>query len=284
MYIYNTMVNVRRWNRRRRSRYLSKSYIASKKGAKSQSKQIMSLQRQIKGLSTKVRDKAQYVQYQNADYREFGHGILPVADWQPSVFGAISPNTWLPIFQSSSFVQESNKFRGRSIGIEHMIQLEEPETEGDPVTCTLFCVSLRKETAQQFLNDSNGFTALDNGRDYVMTTMSNAAAGQGSGMVMLNKGIFKLRAKPVRFMIGLRTDFTTGNPTNNLKDNNKRIYQKLSYSNLIKSGRGDVSYKQMTPAEIEPTDGIFWLLFHNAYGGQELSWSINSVITGRETN
>ena len=145
-------------------------------------------------------------------------------------------------------------------------------------------MSLRKETAQQFLQESNGFTNLNNGRDYVMTNMSNALAGQGSGMVMLNKGMFKLRAKPIRFMIGLRTDFTSENPTSNLKDNNKRIYQKLSYRNLIKSGRGDISYKQLEPNDIEPTDGIFWLLFHNAYGGQQITWSINSVITGRETN
>lgn len=274
------MARTRRYGRRRK--FLSKSYIKSKKGATSQAKQILSLQRQVKGIARKVVDRAQYVQFQVNDYFEFGHGISPVADWQPKIFAPIDPSNWFPIFQTDD--TNSNKFRGRSIGVEHMIQLEAPETEGDPVTCTLFCVSLKKETALQFLQDSNFFTDLNNGRHYVMTNMSTALTGQGSGMVMLNKGIFKLRQKPRRFMIGLRTDFTTGNPTNNLKDNNVRIYQKISYPNLIKSGRGDQSYKDLGENDIEPTDGIYWLLFHNAYGGQELTWSVNSVITGRETN
>lgn len=263
---------------------MSKSYIASKRGNKSQSKQIMSLQRQIKSINVKVNDRAQYVQFQKNSYSEIGHGASPVSDWGPSVFAPIEPNSWTSIFQTDSASTAGNKFRGRSIGVEHMIQLEDPALEGDPVTCTLFTVSLRKETAQQFLQDSVGATQFNNGRHYIMTNMSTALAGQGSGMVMLNKGIFRMRAKPRRFMIGLRTDFVSDNPVSNLRDVNKRIYQKISYMNVIKSGRGDESYKQLSIEELEPTDHIFFLLFHNAYGGQELTWSVNSIVTGRETN
>lgn len=267
----------------RRKRTVSKVWAKSKTGAKSQASQIVKLQKQISSINRKVKDRAQYVQFQKNQYQEVGHSLAPVSLWQPAVFNAIEPSVWTPIFQTDSS-DYTNKFRGRSIGIEHMIQLENPPLEGDPVTCTLFTVSLRKETAQQFLQDSAGVTSLSNGLHYVMTNMSTALAGQGSGMVMLNKGIFRLRAKPQRFMIGLRTDFESDNPTNNLRDNNKRIYQKLSYTNVLKSGIGTESYKDLTSTDLEPTDHIFHLLFHNAYGEQEITWSVNAVVTGRQTN
>ena len=99
------------------------------------------------------------------------HGINSSHTWQPSIFRPISPDQWQPIFQtphapaSAPQADEANKYRGRSIGFEHMIQLADPEEgNGDPVTCTLYCVSLRKETAQQFLKESQHFTNLNQPR------------------------------------------------------------------------------------------------------------------------
>ncbi len=270
---------------KRRSKYLSKSYIKSKKGAKSQSKQIMSLQRQIKSIARKLSDRIQYSQFQiNNNDIAIGHGIAPSNLWEPTVFLPIDPINWQRIFQTEDVGNLGNKFRGRSIGFEHMIQINTIDDDGlskVPVTCTLMCVSLRKETALQTIQSTNALTSFTQAENnYVLTSMG---AIQGAGMCMINKGQFKIRYSK-RFMLGALTDFTDGTPTNNLGDNNRRIYTRLSYTNLIKSGIGSTSFEEMGGEDIEPTDHLIWLLFHNAYGTQTLSWNVNSVITGRTTN
>lgn len=280
------MVFRRRMRYKRRSKYLSKSYIKSKKGSKSQANQIMSLQRQIKGINRKVSDRAQYSQYQITNSQTvIGHGAAISSTWQPAVFTPISPTNWQAIFQSeSSSLLTPNKFRGRSIGFEHMIQINTIDGDGlskIPVCCTLACVSLRKETALQLLQDSAGLTNFTQAnKNYVLSPMGLI---QGAGMIMINKGQFKVRYMK-RFMLGALTDFNDGTPTNNLGDNNRRIYHRISYPNLIKSGRGDVNFLQLTGPDMEPQDHLIWLLFHNAYGTQTLSWHTNCVVTGRETN
>lgn len=79
-------------------------------------------------------------------------------------------------------------------------------------------------------------------------------------------------------------DFDSNIHTTNLYDNNRRIYHKMPYTNLIKSGNGSQSWKELTPDKLEATDHLIWLLFHNAYGAQTISWHTNCVYTGRETN
>ena len=95
---------VRKYGKRRnyrRRRYLSKTNIVANRGAKSQAKQILSLQRQVKTINRKVNDRTQYSQFQIAYSQEaLGHGALPSTAWQPAVFRPIAPSVWTPIFQS----------------------------------------------------------------------------------------------------------------------------------------------------------------------------------------
>lgn len=271
--------------KRRVNKYLTKSYIKSKRSNKSQSKQILALQKQIKGISRKLADRIQYSQFQIENNQiAIGHGVAPSSLWQPAVFLPIVPDDWKRIFQTEDAGQLGNKFRGRSIGFEHMIQLNTIEEDGlskVPVTCTLMCVTLRKETALQTVQLTNELVDYTQNNDnYVLTSMGTV---QGSGMCMINKGQFKIRYSK-RFIIGALTDFADGTPTNNLNDNNKRIYTRLSYRNLIKSGIGSQGFEELGGEDIEPTDHLIWLLFHNAYGTQTLSWHTNCVITGRITN
>jgi len=273
----------------RKGRPLSKAAIVSKTSAKDQSKQILALQSQVNKLRVGLNDRTQYSQYHSTHYGALiSHGVSSSHIWQPAIYRPISPDQWQSIFQTPSIsgpnADDANKFRGRSIGFEHMIQLADPEEgNGDPVTCTLYCVSLRKETAQQFLKESQHFTNLNQPRHYVRTNMGTL---QGAGMVMLNKGIFKIRYCK-RFMIGANTDFNVPGEetkTTNLKDNNKRIYTSIKYPNVLKSGRGDRPWKTLALDEVEDTDQLCWMLFHNAYDTQALSWATNSVITGQITN
>lgn len=271
--------------RRRRSRYPSKTWVYANKGKRSQAKQIYKLTKAVRNHGRKLSDRAQYVQYKvTFGSNGITHGLDPLSSWQPAVKRLINPSgAWTPIFQTPTAAgnDNTNKFRGRSIGTEHMIQLEDPEgSEGDPVTCTLFCVTVRKEAARQFMNDTLNGSSLTQNQHY---TLSSMGALQGSGMVMLNKGIFKIRYQK-RFMLGAFTDFQADHPTSNLLDNNRRIYHRLSYPNVIKSNIGTKGYEQLDLVEIESTDQVFYYLFHNAYGSQAIAWHMNGVITGRETN
>lgn len=275
----------RRYGRKRRSRVPTKTNIYSKKGKNAQAKQIYQLSRAVKRHETKLNDRAQYVQYKTV----FGsngitHGFTPSSEWQPVVKKMISPNgNWTPVFQTPTLAgnDKGNKFRGRSIGSEHLFQMENPSgTEGDPVTCTLFCVTLRKEAAQQFMNDTSQGSTLIPNQHYTITSLGVL---QGAGMVFLNKGIFKIRYCK-RFIIGANIDFEADQKVTNIRDGNLRIYHRMSYPNLIKSTLGTKGYKQLNESEIEDTDQVFYFLFHNAYEAQAIAWHMNSIITGRETN
>lgn len=275
----------RRRTYRRRSRAPTKTYIYSRKGAKSQAKQIYSLSKMVKRHDTKIRDRAQYVQFKTSMHGNYGHGVAPSSTWQPVIKRMINPSSgWTPVFQTPTLSgnDKPNKFRGRSIGTEHLIQLSDPVgSEGDPVTFTLFCVTLRKEAAKQFMNDTSGGTVLIQNQHFTQTSLGLI---QGAGMVFLNKGIFKIRYCK-RFMLGSNIDFNDSTEnTSNLRDNNMRLYHKLSYPNVIKSNTGTKGYEQMDQGEIEETDQVFYYLFHNAYEAQEIFWSLNAIITGRQTN
>ena len=91
----------------------------------------MSLQRQIKTINRKVNDRTQYSQYQATNNQvAIGHGLAISSDWQPAVFAPIVASSWTPIFQTEANDPSGNKFRGRSIGFEHMIQINTIDGDG----------------------------------------------------------------------------------------------------------------------------------------------------------
>jgi len=285
--------------RRRRTRTVTKAQAKST-SAKAQSVQIRKLQRQITSINRNVRDNTKWTQYSMALNATVGAVTGPTH----STWNLIQPSLWEPIFQtrSTGYVngQTPSKFRGRSIGLEIMAQLGAitgvtEEMSQEPITATIFICSLRKETAKQFVKETN------NGVDLVEDVhFRKASLGtlQGSGLVMLNKGYFKIR-EIRRFMVGGVTNFYDSDsgmpdgsaPTTNLKDNNKRFYIKLPYSNVIKdagpnerSTTAPAGFKTLTLDEIEPHDQIYVFIFSNAYADQALSVHANMVITGNTTN
>ena len=148
----------------RRRKYLSKAKIKSKTGAKSQANQIVSLQRQIKKLNVRTADTEQYVQY-NHQYVQKGTLTSgePVAlsSGKMTVWPIINPSEWQGIFQSDNRTDNTNKFRGRSLGIQTQFILGNTEIPSPPMPVYMFIVSLRKERGQQFLQDIGEFSAQE---------------------------------------------------------------------------------------------------------------------------
>lgn len=285
----------RRYRRSRRNNYrrrkVSKVTAFSRKGASSQARQIWKLQKQVNSVRNKVKDVTQYRQYQFSQGVTQGGGATPGY----AVFNLVQPDQWAPIFQAPSGHQtlSPNKFRGRSVGIEGIIQLADPSVSQAPVTGTIFLASLRKEVAKQFVERTGNGINMQQAVDY-----STAAMGlvQGSGMTMLNKGTFKIHYVR-RFMIGGKTNFEDDYdehdtaPTTNLRDNNVRYYIKHRYQNLIKSDGPDSrsitstgGFKTITIDTLEPHDQLYLFIFSNAIDGQALSLHMNVIFTGRTSN
>ena len=289
----------RRYRRRkayRKPRKVSKTWAASKKSSSSQASQIMALQRQINRLDLRTRDSLKYVQY----HLDLSSPIGTVTGPSHSTWNLIQPDLWQPIFQTKTSEFQAltpDKFRGRSIGLEIMAQIGEMVTGTvpslDPITCTLFVASLRKEVAKQFVDQtSNGVNLVED----VHFCKAQMGTLQGSGMVMLNKGIFKIRYVK-RFMLGGNTDFYKEaddepvSKTTNLKDNNRRMYIKLPYKNLLKDDGPDnrdadepSGFKTLTVDTVDPADQLYVFCFANSYADQTVSLHGNMVITGVVNN
>lgn len=272
-----------RYRKYRKSKVLTKSNIKSKKSAGSQSTQILALSKKLKTLTTKVNDNTMWTQFQHtAEIIHSGDLLTP----SYSHTKLIDPVNWRRIFQSTEISEATNKFRGRSIGIEYLVQLGNAATEPTPVTCTVFICTLRKETARQFIHETNNAANLVEGEHYVRTDLGTL---QGSGLVMMNKSIFKIRHTD-RFVLGAVTNFTSETNTTSIKDNMHRRYVKLTYKNLIKSdGHSGTAvlkpgYKELTSSEIENTDQIYVFLYANNFSLQTIDFFLNSIITGKVTN
>lgn len=286
-----------RGGRRRRPRRVSRTWAKSKKGAASQSQQIMTLQRQVNRLNLRTKDSLKYVQY----HLDLTANVGALAQPLYQVWNLIQPDQWQPIFQTKTADYQTitpDKFRGRSIGIEIMAQInrlgEVPVVSQKPITATVFVCSLRKEVAKQFVHSTtNGTTMIED----VHFCKANMGTLQGSGMVMLNKGIFNIRYVK-RFMLGGVTNFQEAlTPTEdsvsttNLKDNNRRIYIKLPYRNLLKDDGPDnrtattgTGFKKLTINTVSPTDQLYVFMFANSYADQAVAFHANAVITGQVNN
>lgn len=286
---------------RKRGRRVKKSTALSKTGAKSQAKQILKLQRQVDSLNRNVRDNTKWTQYSMSLNASVGSVEAPTY----STWNLIQPKLWEPIFQTRSSgnlaLWTPSKFRGRSIGLEIMAQLGSitgvtTEMSQEPVTATIFVASLRKETAKQFVDATSNGTDLTADVHYRKTSLGTL---QGSGLVMLNKGFFKVRYVK-RFMLGGVTNFYgdgDGMPddkaqaTTSLYDNNRRFYIKIPYKNVIKDAGPNLrttsaasGFKDLDIDEIEPHDQLYVFCFSNAYLDQAVSIHANMVITGNCTN
>ncbi len=158
----------KRYHRRRGKKYLSKSYIKSKTGRKSQANQIVRLQRQIKTINSKVNDTTQYVQY----LQQLTDGDAPITltSGVMTCLPLVEPDKWERLFQSDGRTDNSNKFRGRSLGMQAQFILGNTEEPSPPLPVFMYVVSLRKERGQEFLNDLGTWTSAEKSTGKVWPT------------------------------------------------------------------------------------------------------------------
>ncbi len=280
--------------RRRRKKpapYVSKQWASSKKGAKSQASQIMSLQRQMNAVKLSVRNNIQWSQYQYKPPVMVHSGDLLAP--KPFTVHLVGPSQELPhsgwrrIFNSDAQVENNIKWEGRSMGIEYQASLGNPVTAEAPITCTIFCVSLRPKIQTLVNHETNYLGTLTEGEHYVQNNMGSV---QGQGMVFLNKSMFKIHYVD-RFTIGAKTNFVTNPPgevapTTTISDNLHRRYFTLPYKELLKgdgSGTTGTTWSSLTYKTVPQRSQRYLLVFPNNYGDQTFDLTINCLFTGRTT-
>lgn len=275
--------------------YVSKEWARSKKGAKAQSSQILSLQRQLNSVKMKVGGNVQWSQYQ---YKPpvFVH-TGGVTEPTPFSFPLVSPSAhtdlgishpgWRRIFNSDPTVQDNIKWQGRSIGIEYQASLGNVAVATAPITCTMFIVSLRPKIAQLVAKSTDFLKAseLVEGEHYVKNSMGSV---QGSGMVFLNKSMFKIHHID-RFTVGAKPNFEIGEEeafTTTIKDNLHRRYITLPYKEELKgdgAGLDGQTWSALDWSTVPHKAQLYCLVFPNNYGDQTFDLAFNALFTGRTT-
>ncbi len=276
---------------------MSKAHIKSKTGAKSQANQIVRLQRQIKSINTKVNDTTQYVQY----LQQLTDGDAPIT-LQSGVMTClplVEPDKWERLFQSDGRTDNSNKFRGRSLGMQAQFVLGNTEEPSPPLPVFMYVVSLRKERGQEFLNDLGTWTSGEKStgkvwptstfinKYYSRTTVEEGTLFNMNSLIFLNKGVFKIHMFK-RFFIGNQLNWANvpddNYPSTNIKDANKMIYYKQQFSNLITPGTGQ--WKDMELEDLATKDNLFCLIHYDKPTAIEadLTVSISTLFTGKVVN
>jgi len=271
---------------RRSPKKVKKTWALAKTGKKSQASQIITLQKQINRINRKVMRNTQWSQYafKPGTLVHAGGTLAPTPSRtllvNPSAVAGVATG-WTRVFNSNAETDSNLKWQGRSMGLEYVIELGNAAVVDTPVTITTFIVSLRKETAQQVIEETQYLANMVENEHY---TKSSLGSVQGSGMVFLNKSLFKIHHCS-RATIGAVTNFSNDHPTTNIKDNRMRRYVALPYKCLLKGdGSGtNASWLSLNYTTLQQTDQRYFLVFANNYGTQSIDISLNCIFTGRTT-
>lgn len=274
----------KRKRRKKGSTYVSKATAIGKTGAKAQSKQITTLQRQINRINTKVHLNKQWVQHRRPiDPTKITHATEPGV----VTFTMIAPAAWDDLF-SSAHDDDGNKqkkYQMRSMGIEFLLTMENPTDHPDPVDYSIFLVSVRKKTANAVLRRTTNLTHLEEGKDFSRTSLSTAVGGQGDGLILLNKSIYKIHAL-FKGAIGHNTLFqgVEGTKTTNLADNRFRKYFSLDWPITLNAGINQDGWKHLEATDIPDEHQLYLMVFTNNYAGQTMHFAGQAIFTGQVTN
>lgn len=275
----------------------NKKLIKTRKNATSQQKQLLSIQRQVNQTNSKLRDRAQYAQFDcpldDADGGTSGtQKTLPNGEFY--ITDLIKPNLYTPIFQSTSTITLTNKFQFSSFDIQMLFSPKVSETPLTPRIVRVWVLSLRDETAQKTLNETNQMTGagLDASpvREYVYKTTS---FGGLDTLIKFNPAAFKIHAYR-EFLMGNILNETAlpeedaDQDSANLSDPIKRARIQFTMRNKLKPPTE--SWRTMTPAQVMPRDRRYLCVHVGGWGGpgvdgdNNVVMNTNIVANGRLTN
>ena len=275
--------------RKNRHSKVSTLHAKTRTSAKAQSNQIVKLQKQLDFVKKKVKDNRQWAQYEvNAGATALNNGKWHIRE-------LVNPADWSGRFQSTDNLAENSKVNLHSLYLQLYYR---PTDSLIPLTAkmiTVYLVKLKKETALQTLEQTaqmttpsatTGFNDVDN-KNRLWDTQDIGLSFES--LPVLNKGCFKIikkRSFQVQNIIHntAATDgtveafpdvaVTTPNGTY------KPVNMYIKCNNLIKSGRGDKSWKEMGTGDLEVGDRYYLLTYVGGNGNTDTLEDGNTVTQG----
>lgn len=294
------------YNRRRYRRYGKRSaastnlrYIKKRKGARSQQLQMVSLQRQLTATKNKLRDRAQWSQWELPLEPSSLGTSLDLTNGEFYVVGLTRPAAMTGLFQSVTGggtippipAIASNIAHYKSWDIQMIFSPKNSLTALTPRIIRVYVLSLRNETAQDTLANTGGMntTGLNAATAGVYTHVTNSDGGLPT-LVKFNPAAFKIHAY---------REFTLANivqetaqplededvPITNTTDALKRCRIRLKSNTKIKPPQG--TWREMTEPEIMPTDRKYLVVHVGGWAADQdnqVHMDTNIVVTMRETN
>ncbi len=266
-------------------------FIKNSKTARSQQKQILSVQRQLTAVKNKVRDRAQYAQFFCPI--EDGTGVqdaqIELTDNEFYVNNLMRPSTWQDIFQTTADAENGNKAIIRNFDIQLVFSPKNSLTGFTPRIIRVWLISLRKETAQDTLNgtgnmSTTGFNGAANGTYYQNTFVDGGLAT----MVKLNPAAFKIHSYREFTLANILEETSVADEDTaltNTFNSLKRARMRLRCGNKLKPASG--IWKNMNEQEIMPLDRKYLLIHVGGWandGDNAAMLDTNIVASTRVTN
>lgn len=279
------MPSGRRYRRRnygRRGRRSSKlRYIKRRTGAKSQSRQIASLERRVTQLD---KEASQYAQFETRPEGAGGGTGLSLIDGSFHVSALVRPNAWHPIFQTGTLTGANttftvNKMKVTSADLQFVFSPTDSELALTPRVVRVWVLKLKKETAMDVLAETAQMS----------TAGLNAQVAANNDLVhrsTLGGGLYTMvKFNPAAFDIKHYREFTvanilqeTGVPEEddnltNTKDALKRVRMRVPMGNELKVPKGGV----LELGELDTMPNDRWYVVVNVGGFDGGTSALNSI-------
>lgn len=290
----------RRRYRKRSSATRNLKHIKNRKSARSQQLQLTSLQRQLTATKNKLRDRAQYSQWEIPLEPSTLGNSTDLVNGEFYVCGLTRPAAMTGLFQSTiSGGQQpptgiaSNIAHYKSWDIQLLFSPKNSLTALTPRIVRVYVLSLKPETAQDTLAGTGGMNTLG---------LNNATAGVYTHVTNSDGGLPTLvKFNPAAFKIHAYREFTLANivqetasvidpseddvAITNTGDALKRVRIKLNSNTKIKPPQG--TWREMTEPEIMPLDRKYLVVHVGGWAGDQdndVHMDTNIIATIRETN
>ncbi len=282
--------SLRRTKKYRTQSSRNKHNATMKRGAKSQQKQILSLQRQVTATKQKLDDRIQYAQF----FVPIKDGTGPqdaqieLVDTEFYVTNLMRPGTWDSIFQTTDSAESSNKAIIRSFDIQLVFSPKNSLTALTPRIVRVWCISLRDETAQDTLNGTGGMTSSGlNGAANGLYYQNTFVTGGLATMVKFNPGAYKIHHYREFTLANIVNETATEDDvaTTNTKDALKRVRIHWTCGNKLKPSTG--TWSTMQEFETLPKDRKYLVVHVGGWGNDSdngIHMDTNIVAQTRATN
>lgn len=213
----------------------------------------------------------------------------------------LAPFAWQGIFRSDARNEASDEaaivktpsFDIQRMRIDCLVQVQSQVVEA-PIQCTYIVCKIKKQYADQFVQNTENGSALQEGVHYVNTPTGTTT---GPALTYFNTEIMDILYSE-EFQISKYPVLSSATSENtpyvgNIKDASKRIKATIPIKTKLKTTNGfgpsggtrETSITELTIEDIRPQDRIYTYLFNNMPSladTQSLHWSQNVIFEGRQ--